>query len=78
MVQKEEGSPGIAESSKGLLAAVQMSSEVEEIDNNLAWFPEQARILCLLGADVIAMPAALVNTPYNSKRAPTIWRIILS
>lgn len=32
------------------------------------WFPEQARILRLLGADVIAMPAALVNTPYNSKR----------
>ena len=32
------------------------------------WFPEQARILRLLGADVIAMPAALVNTPYNGKR----------
>jgi predicted amidohydrolase len=34
------------------------------------WFPEQARILGLLGADVIAMPAALVwnDTPAHVKR----------
>ncbi|HEX6304884.1 MAG TPA: nitrilase-related carbon-nitrogen hydrolase [Anaerolineales bacterium] len=34
------------------------------------WFPEQARILGLLGADVIAMPAALVwnDTPGHVKR----------
>lgn len=34
------------------------------------WFPEQSRILGLLGADVIAMPAALVwnDTPSHVKR----------
>jgi predicted amidohydrolase len=34
------------------------------------WFPEQARLLRLLGADVIAMPAALVwnDTPAHVKR----------
>jgi len=34
------------------------------------WFPEQARILSLMGADVIAMPAALVwnDTPAHVKR----------
>ena len=34
------------------------------------WFPEQARILGLMGADVIAMPAALVwnDTPAHVKR----------
>jgi len=34
------------------------------------WFPEQARILRLLGADVLAMPAALVwnDTPAHVKR----------
>jgi predicted amidohydrolase len=34
------------------------------------WFPEQARILRLMGADVIAMPAALVwnDTPGHVKR----------
>ena len=34
------------------------------------WFPEQARLLRLLGADVLAMPAALVwnDTPAHVKR----------